>query len=90
MALSVDSKYYMPLYETDTGYMFIHVDGANAAVSWYELLKDGTGGAGGSISILHEPASATTLGGIKVGTGLVINDGVLSIDTSYITSLVNT
>ena len=26
-------------------------------------------------------ASATTLGGIKVGTGLKITDGVLSVDT---------
>lgn len=51
----------------------------------YELMQGGGGGGGGYVL---PPASTTRLGGIKVGSGLdVENDGTLSVDSTDIDNL---
>lgn len=46
--------------------------------------------AGTNVTVGLAPATATTLGGVKVGTGLAINNGVLSVGGSGSVTSVNT
>ncbi|MCK1982241.1 MULTISPECIES: hypothetical protein [Peribacillus] len=48
------------------------------AITLKQAIQDGTLGGGGGSSYQLPTASATTLGGVKVGTGLAMNNGVLS------------